>query len=86
MFKILCQIGRLDREKLIEYKEKRSENYQNSLRFCIGYDHNYIDLKKDILLNFQTVCKQFEWLNDFKLNITNSTVPERNPVILRKVT
>ena len=70
-------------EKLIEYKEKRSENDQNSLRFCIGYDHNYIDLKKDILLNFQTVCKQFEWLNDFKLNITNSILPNLKKILMR---
>ena len=76
MFKI--QIGRLDRANLIKYKEKRSENDLNSLRLCISYDHNYIDLKKDILLNFQTVCNQYEWLNDFKLNITNSILPNLN--------
>lgn len=82
LFKILCQIGRLERENLIKYKEKRSENDQNSLRLCMGYDHNYFDLKKDILLNFQTVCKQYEWLNDFKLNITNSILPNLKKILI----
>ena len=62
LFKVLCQIGRLDRINFIKYKEEKKpiEN-QHSIRFCMGYDQNYIDLKKDIFINFQSVCKQYEW-------------------------
>ena len=75
LFKILCQIGRLDRKNFIRYNDKKSLNEVNSIRLCISYDHNYLDLKKDSLFNFKIISEQFEWLNNFKLDFTNSILP-----------
>jgi hypothetical protein len=75
LLKILCQIGRLDRKSLIAYRDKGNNIDQYSIRLCMGFDHNYLDLKKDTFLNFVSISEQFEWLKSFKLTFTNSILP-----------
>ena len=41
----------------------------------MGFDHNYLDLKKDNLLSFVSISEQFEWSKSFELTFTNSILP-----------
>ena len=41
----------------------------------MSFDHNYLNLKEDTMYNFDKMKLQYEWLENFKINFTNSIMP-----------
>jgi hypothetical protein len=52
--KIRFIIGSIEREKLLPYKPKLDKQ-ENLLRFKLTFDHNYLDLNKDLRMSFERV-------------------------------
>ena len=50
----------------------------------MGFDQNYLDLKKDIIENFKKIKKDNQWLNEFKINYTNSVLPNFKKLLIDK--
>jgi len=84
LYKILKNVSKLDRNDLIKYKDKKTIENKFSIRICMGFDQNYLDLKKDIIENFKQIKKDNQWLNEFKINYTNSVLPNFKKLLIDK--
>ena len=77
LIKICLIIGKIYRIELILYKSKNDNlaKYNNNkvFKFIINYDFNYISLKNDIYINFDSLKKNFLWLNNYNINTLNSS-------------
>ncbi len=82
LFKIMFQIGRLNRHTLLEYKSRQNTDDQFSIRLCMSFDHNYLDLKKDLNSCFEILREDFKWLSNYKLNFTNSILPNLKKLLI----
>jgi hypothetical protein len=82
LYKIFKQINNLNRSDLIKYRDKPNLNDINSIRICMAYDHNYIDLKRDLKISFEELKNNFSWLSNLNLNFTNSILPNFKKLII----
>ena len=46
------------------------------------FDHNYLSLKKDVLDCFMVLKRNFNWLEDIKLNFSNSILPNLKMLLI----
>ena len=68
-------VSKLDREKLICYKEKNEFCNKNTIFFKFPYDLNFIDTNRIIVESFNNIKNDYEFLKDKKLKIVNYIQP-----------
>ena len=86
LLKISLEIGNIDRNKLIPYKDKRqlSSKYSQGFKFIINYDLNYLDLKKDFFHCTTSLKEKFKWLDNYKFNALFSSSSNLNDIFINK--
>ena len=75
-------VSRLDRSKLIEYRDKITSKNDFEIRICMDFDYNFLDIKTLIKSNFKSLKDTFNWLNKFELNFTNSILPNFKKILI----
>ncbi len=78
-------VKKIDRNKIIKYKIKETANEKNSIRLIMQYDHNYLNLKNHALNSFELLKNNNNWLNDLKLNFSNSILYNLKALLIDKI-
>jgi hypothetical protein len=73
LFKIYNTILNLNRDDLINYKIKKSIDFDNCILLRMNFDLNYVNIQKDIKKVFNNCFKDHPLLRQFKLKIINKT-------------
>lgn len=82
LYRILHLVSHIERSNLIKYRDRKIINDQFSIRVCMNFDHNYLDLKEDTLYNFDQMKFQYKWLENFKISFTNSIMPNFKKLLI----
>jgi len=67
------RVLRLDRDKLIKYKQKKMINLNKSILLKMKFDLNYIEIQNDLKLVFKECFKNHPLLSTYNLKILNKT-------------
>ncbi len=87
LIKVCLTIGKVDRNGLIDYKDKSKniEKYSfNNLKFIINFDINYISLKNDFNNIISETKYDYIWLKDYKFTVLNSMFSNFNNIFINK--
>ena len=77
LIKIFIIVSRIERNSLIDYKIKNDNNLveKDLIRFKMTYDHNYFNLKSDVINSFKCLKNNYKWLNNLKIQFSNTIMP-----------
>jgi len=73
LYKIYNTILKIDRDKLLNYKKKKSINFNNCILLRMNFDLNYIQIQKDIKKVFKKCFSDHPLLRQYSLKILNKT-------------
>ncbi len=78
-------VKNIDRNSVIKYKQKDTIQNDNSIRLIMQYDHNYMNLKNTTKKCFETIKKDYTWLNNMNLEFGNSILENLKAILIDKI-
>jgi len=82
LMKNFLSVSRIDRLSLIKYKIKNKSSDSYVLRIHMSFDHNYLNLKQDLINNFNRLKDYYNWLSKFKISFSNTIMPNFKKILI----